>query len=138
MADTVKTKQAERRKHERFQIASAVLKCAKAGFISLLNKPFQAELVNLSAGGMRVKTTATVKVGEDVTGKVTIQENGDTVDFAARVVWAYVVPPAYRGDPALTIAGFLFKTGDISRDAKIDAMRKWFQSNRYKTTRRLA
>ena len=138
MADTAKTKQAERRKHERFQVPTAVLKCAKAAFISLLNKPFQAELVNLSAGGMRVKSSAALKVGEDVTGRVTIQENGDTVDFEARVVWAYVIPPAYRGDAPVTIAGFLFKTGDLSRGAKIDAMRKWFQSNRYKTTRRLA
>jgi hypothetical protein len=38
----------------------------------------------------------------------------------------------------VTIAGILFRSGDVTRNAKIESMRHWFTSNRYKTTRHLA
>jgi hypothetical protein len=139
MADTATSrKQAERRRFARFQIPTASIRCARAGFLSLLQKPFEAELVNLSACGMRMKTPAPLRRNDEITGRITIEENGDIVDVTGRVVWSVVIPPSYRGDAPVTIVGVLFRTSDVTRTARIESMRHWFTSNRYKTTRHLA
>ena len=129
---------AERRTYERFEFPSAVqVRCLRASAIPFLTKPFDVTLQNVSASGVRMASAGAIKVGDAFKGTISIPETRDSVRFAGKVAWTRKIAPSERWDKARTIFGLSFQNMDTGDQAKLESMRKWFTSDRYKTTRRV-
>lgn len=128
----------ERRRHSRFAIPSVELKCYRPALVAFLRRKVAADLQNLSASGLRGRTQEALKKGDRLQGSILVPETSDRVSFDGEIRWACRTVPEYRGEEPPTIFGLAFVRMDPGTQAKIESMRRWFTSDRCKTTRRFA
>lgn len=138
---SVRLKRPELRRHPRFKTEEATAEVYLKGLLSTIGIGRRNEAraaVNLSEGGLLVRTASKLKPGSKVRFRVEIEKYNDVIEGEGEVRWCY----QSARDSSDFYAGIRFKELSPAQTALIGKMRSWFTSPEYKqksaTRRRLA
>jgi len=139
---SARLKRAELRRHPRFKTGQeATAEIYLKGLLTTFGigrKNEARAAVNLSEGGLLVRTASKLKTGAKVQVRIEIEKYHDVIEGEGEVRWCY----QSAQNASDFYAGVQFKDLAPAQKALIDKMRSWFTSPEYKqksaTRRRLA
>jgi len=140
-ASTGPLKRAELRRHPRFRADAASAHLYVKGFLTTIHigrKNEARSAVNLSEGGILLRTQSKLKAGTKVQVRIEIEKYNDLIEAEGEIRWCF----QSARDGADYYAGIQFNGLPPAQAALIAKMRSWFTSPEYKqktaTRRRLA
>lgn len=140
-ASSVRLKRPELRRYPRFRTEEATAHLYLQGFLATIGIGRSNEArsaVNLSEGGILLRTQSQLKAGTKVRVRIKIERYNDLIETGGEVRWCF----QSARDSSDYYAGIQFDDLPPAQAALIGKMRSWFTSPEYKqksaTRRRLA
>jgi hypothetical protein len=137
---SIRLKRPELRRYPRFKTDEAKAELYLKGLLTSIGigrKNEARAAVNLSEGGLLVRTGSQLKPGAKIQFKIEIEKYNDVIEGDGEVRWCY----QSAQNSADYYAGIQFKELPPAQRALIDKMRSWYTSPEYKqknaTRRRL-
>lgn len=120
----------DRRRHTRFEMDETQAELRKKGLLASLGAGTNKgrEAVNLSEGGVRLRTSERIPPGTKVRLKIQIDRHKDAIEAEGVVRWTY----QSARDKEVFFTGVEFVGEEPARAKKITAMRDLYTSPQYK------
>jgi hypothetical protein len=120
----------DRRRHARFEVDETQADLRKKGLLSSLGAGANKgrEAVNLSEGGVRLRTSERIPPGTKVRVRIQIDRHKDTIEAEGVVRWTY----QSARDKEVFFTGVEFAGEEPGRSKKITVMREFYTSPQYK------
>ena len=124
----------ERRRHPRFSVEDCEITLTRSGLmntIGIRKENLARNLLDLSEGGLRVRTTEKLDKGARVRVRVVMKRFSDEIEALGEVRWSGTHPIR----PTEHLAGIMFTKIDPQHARRIVNMRNWFTSPQYRQKR---
>lgn len=124
----------DRRRHPRFAVDECDLTLTRSGLmntIGLRKENLGKSLLDMSEGGMRVRTTEKLDVGARVRVRIVMTKYSDEIEAVGEVRWSFTHPTRANDHTA----GIMFTKIDPQHTRKIVNMKNWFLSPQYRQKR---
>ncbi len=121
----------DRRRHPRFPVDECTVVLQRSGIIAtigLRKENIARDLLDLSEGGMRVRTAERLEIGAKVRIRLVLTRYSDEIEAWGEVRWT-ATPPLH---PSEHTAGIKFTKIDPRHARKIANMKNWFLSPQFR------
>lgn len=121
-----------RRRHTRFQVASAQVMLRQDGFLTVLNLGSNKarKVCDLSQSGARILCSEKFVPKQKVRLKITLEKYQDEIEINGEVMWC--LPSTNKKD---FYVGIRFATDDAATNRRMAALQEWFTSPQYQALR---